>query len=81
MEASPKPAAAAGGNSSSNQLKRYQLAVKRQVNSIRWEMGMLVFVIFYFIVVFLTFMFEDQKVLQPVPSVASLCAFSAPAAL
>jgi hypothetical protein len=64
MQAKGTQGAAATTSGGGSSLKAWRLAVKKQVNSIRWEMGMLVFVIFYFIVVFLTFAFEDQKVMR-----------------
>ena len=44
-------------------------AVRKEVTSIRWEMGMLVFVIIYFAVVFATFALEDKQVHPPLSRV------------
>ena len=60
--AMPAADANQGGGSGGATLAQYRETVKRTVVSIRWEMGMLIFVLFYFVVVFLTFAFEDQKV-------------------
>lgn len=45
-------------------IAKWRAWTKRQVTSIRWEMGMLVFVIVYFVIVFVTFALDDQKVGQ-----------------
>jgi hypothetical protein len=58
----PAADAKQGDGGGGTTLAQYRETVKRQVVSIRWEMGMLIFVLFYFVVVFLTFAFEDQKI-------------------
>lgn len=40
-------------------------SLRTVVNSVKWEMGMLMFVLFYFVVVFVTFALDDQKVRCP----------------
>ena len=51
-----------GEASKPTHLERQRASLRRTVNSIRWEMGMLIFVLFYFVVVFTTFALDDQKV-------------------
>lgn len=41
---------------------KWQVKTRRTVTSIAWEMGMLVFVLLYFVVVFVTFGVDDQKI-------------------
>ena len=46
-------------------MKRYGRKTKAWVTSMKWEMFMLVVVLFYFVVVFVTFALSDQKVWRP----------------
>ena len=43
-------------------LSKRRAYVKRIVTSIQWELGMLCFVLLYFVVVFVTFALADQQV-------------------
>ena len=42
-------------------ITKQRIALRKTVNSIRWEIGMLIFVLFYFVVVFTTFALDDKK--------------------
>jgi hypothetical protein len=67
QDSQPNAKQGAGGGDPTPTIAQYREAVKRKVVSIGWEMGMLIFVLVYFVVVFLTFAFEDQKVCSPSP--------------
>ena len=51
-----------GAKADVSYITKRRIALRKTVNSIRWEIGMLIFVLFYFVVVFTTFALDDQKV-------------------
>ena len=61
----PADAPSGSGPSELTKFARWRLKFKRLVTSMRWEIGMLVVVILYFVVVFATFALEDQAVRAP----------------
>jgi len=62
VQVSPMADSAAGAPPSGWTLRDVRRVVKKEVTSMRWEQGMLVFVLIYFLLVFTTFAIEDRQI-------------------